>query len=257
MIRGVLLDIAGVIYDGDHALPGALDAVGRLREAGLALRFVTNTTRMTKRKVCQRLESFGLAVGENDLFTPTQAARDWLAAHDCSPSLLVHPGLAEEFKDQAGRAHRAVVIGDAGEGFDFARLNRAFRELIGGAPFIALAKNRSFKDDDGALSLDAGAFVAALEFATGREALVLGKPAPAFFQAALASLDCRLDEAAMVGDDAEADIAGALQAGLGTALLVRTGKYRDGDETRFVPPPTATVDNLSAAADWIVAHRAL
>lgn len=257
MIRGVLLDIAGVIYDGDNALPGALDAVERLRQAGLALRFVTNTTRMTKRKVWERLKGFGLGVAEDELFTPAAAARAWLAAHDCSPSLLVHPGLVEEFQDQAGRTHRAVVIGDAGETFDFARLNRAFRELVAGAAFIALAKNRSFKDDDGGLSLDAGAFVAALEFATGREALVLGKPAPAFFQAALASIDCRPDETAMIGDDAEADIAGGLQAGLGAALLVRTGKYRDGDETRFLPRPTATVANLAAAADWIVAQCAI
>lgn len=256
MIRGILLDLAGVIYDGDKPLPGALDAVARLRHSGLALRFVTNTTRMPKRKVLQRLAALGLDVAASELFTPAEAARSWLAANDCSPSLLVHPDLAEEFEGEGSRAHRAVVIGDAGQDFDFARLNRAFRELLGGARFIALAKNRSFKDDDGALSLDAGAFVTALEFASGREALVLGKPSPAFFQAALASMDCRPESGVMVGDDAEADIAGALKAGLSAALLVRTGKYRAGDETRFSPRPTATVADLSAAARWIIAQRA-
>jgi HAD superfamily hydrolase (TIGR01458 family) len=256
MIRGVLLDLAGVIYDGDHALPGALSAIDRLRRAGLSLRFVTNTTRMPKRKVLGRLAKLGLDIGEAELFTPAEAARNWLAANDCSPSLLVHPNLAEEFDGEAGRPHLAVIIGDAGEDFDFARLNHAFRELIGGAPFIALAKNRSFKDDDGGLSLDAGAFVTALEFATGREALVLGKPSPAFFQAALASMNCAPESAVMVGDDAESDIAGALGAGLAAAVLVRTGKYRAGDETRFSPRPTATVADLSAAVDWIVAQRA-
>ncbi|MGD9502492.1 MAG: TIGR01458 family HAD-type hydrolase [Methyloceanibacter sp.] len=255
MIRGVLLDLAGVIYDGDHALPGALAAIDRLRQAGLALRFVTNTTRMPKRKVLGRLAKFGLALPENEVFTPAEAARNWLAAHGCSPSLLVHPNLKQEFEGEGGRPRRAVIIGDAGEDFDFARLNRAFRELIGGAPFIALAKNRSFKDDDGQLSLDAGAFVAALEFATGREALVLGKPSPAFFQAALASMDCAPESAVMVGDDAESDIAGALSAGLGGAVLVRTGKYRAGDEERFSPKPTATVADLSAAVDWILSRR--
>lgn len=202
MVRGVLLDLAGVIYDGDQALPGALDAVGRLRQAGFSLRFVTNTTRMPKRKVLLRLSAVGLDVAESELFTPAEGARQWLAAHDCSPSLLVHPDLEEEFEGQSGRAQRAVVIGDAGEDFDFARLNRAFRELIAGAGFVALAKNRLFKDDDGMLSLDAGAFVTALEFATGREALVLGKPSPAFFTAALASMNCAPEVAVMVGDDA-------------------------------------------------------
>jgi len=255
MIRGALLDLAGVIYDGDRALPGASEAVERLRQAGLSLRFVTNTTRMPKRKILDRLAGLGLALPESELFTPAEAARDWLSAHDASPSLLVHPNLAEEFENLPALGGRAVVIGDAGESFDFASLNRAFRELIGGASFIALAKNRSFKDEDGKLSIDAGAFVTALEYASGKTALVLGKPAVAFFETALASMKCAPQDAVMVGDDAEADVAGALDAGLGMALLVRTGKYRKGDEERFSPPPTATVADLPAAAEWILARR--
>jgi ribonucleotide monophosphatase NagD (HAD superfamily) len=69
-------------------------------------------------------------------------------------------------------------------------------------------------------------------------------------------MDCPPDRAVMVGDDAEADVAGALRAGLSSAVLVRTGKYRPVDEARFDPKPTATVEDLSAAADWIVAHSA-
>jgi HAD superfamily hydrolase (TIGR01458 family) len=254
MIRAVLLDLAGVIYEGEKALPGALDAIDRLRHAGLSLRFVTNTTRMTKGMVLQRLSRLGLDLTENELFTPAQAVRKWLARNDCSPSLLVHPDLAAEFEGIPIGANRAVVVGDAGEAFDYASLNRAFRELNDGAQLIALAKNRSFKDTDGLLSLDAGAFVTALEFASQRTALVFGKPAPGFFEAALISMECPPKHAVMVGDDAEADVAGALRAGLGGAVLVRTGKYRPGDEERFDPPPTVTVESLSAAADWIVAH---
>jgi HAD superfamily hydrolase (TIGR01458 family) len=255
MIRGVLLDLAGVIYQGEYALPGAIDAVARLHRAGLLLRFVTNTTRATKRALHERLARLGLDIADGELFTPSQAARDWLAKNDRSPFLLVHPGLAKEFEDMPDRPKRAVIVGDAGPAFDYANLNSAFRELIGGAELIALAKNRTFKDEDGKLSLDAGAFVAALEYATGREALILGKPAPAFFAAALASMDCPPEHAVMVGDDAEADVAGALRAGLGRAVLVRTGKYRDGDEEQFAPPPTLTVENLPEAADWIIANR--
>jgi ribonucleotide monophosphatase NagD (HAD superfamily) len=133
---------------------------------------------MTKHMVLQRLARLGFGVTESELFTPARGAREWLARNDCSPSLLVHPDLAQEFEDDADRVHRAVVVGDAGEAFYYASLNRAFRELIAGAKLIALAKNRSFKDADGTLSLDAGAFVAALEFASQRTALVLGKPAP-------------------------------------------------------------------------------
>ena len=98
MISGVLLDLAGVIYEGENALPGALEAVDRLRHAGLSLRFVTNTTHMTEDMVLQRLASLGLGVTNSELFTPAQATREWLARNDCSPSLLVHPDLGQELE---------------------------------------------------------------------------------------------------------------------------------------------------------------
>jgi len=255
MIRGVLLDLAGVVYEGDHALPGAVEAVHRLHEAGLPIRFVTNTTTKTKKALVKRLAGLGLEITGEELFTPGQAARAWLAEHDASPLLLVHPNLEEEFADTPDRPKRAVVVGDAGHAFDFDNMNRAFRELIDGAAFLALAKNRAFMDEDGKLSLDAGAFVTALEYSSEKQATVLGKPSPDFFKAALASMDCAPEDAVMVGDDAESDVSGALKAGLAHAILVRSGKYRDGDEERFDPPPTAVVEDLAAAAAWIIDHR--
>lgn len=252
MIRGVLLDLAGVVYDGEQPIAGAIGAVERLRDAGLPLRFVSNTTRSTKQAILARLHGMGLAAGTDELFTPSAAARAWLAHHRCTPHLLVHRGLEPEFRGLPRAGRPAVVIGDAGDGFTYRALNDAFRTLTEGAEFLALAGNRSFRDADGGLSLDAGPFVAALEFATGRRATVLGKPSADFFLAALAGMGCPAGEAVMVGDDAEGDVAGALRAGLSVALLVRSGKYRPGDEARFEPPPTATVDDLAAAADWII-----
>ena len=253
MISGVLLDLAGVLYDGESVIPGATDAVARLREAGLPVRFVSNTTRANKQSILDRLGRLGFSVANSELFTPAQAAREWLGQHDRSPYLLVHPDLAADFQDLASSGEKAVIVGDAGVAFDYLALNSAFRELIKGADFLALAENRTFKDADGELSLDAGAFVAALEFASQRSAIVLGKPSPAFFLSALASMGCPVAEAVVVGDDAETDIAGALQTGLAYALLVRTGKYRRGDENRFKPSPTAIVRDISAAVDWIMA----
>ncbi|MEZ2128237.1 MULTISPECIES: TIGR01458 family HAD-type hydrolase [unclassified Sinorhizobium] len=255
MINGVLLDLAGVVYDGEDVLPGAAEAIARLRETGLPIRFVSNTTRSSRQAIVERLDRFGLSIASGELFTPAQAAREWLKQHDLSPHLLVHPDLASEFHGLAGCQGKAVIVGDAGETFDYLTLNRAFRALTEGADFLALASNRTFQDRDGKLSLDAGAFVAALEFASQRSAVVLGKPSPAFFRSALASMNCSKAEAVMIGDDAEVDVAGALETGISRALLVRTGKYRDGDERRFKPSPTATVADLSAAADWIIAAR--
>lgn len=255
MIRGVLLDLAGVVYEGDHVLPGAIDAVARLHQAGLPMRFVTNTTTKTKQALLARLTRLGLEITGEELFTPGQAARAWLEQHGASPVLLVHPNLEEEFVGIPDRGKRTVVVGDAGQGFTYDNLNRAFRALTDGADLVALAKNRTFKGDDGKLSLDAGAFVAALEYASGKKAIVLGKPSADFFKGALASMDCAPKDTVMVGDDAEADVAGALKAGLANAVLVRTGKFREGDDTRFEPHPTVTVEDLPAAADWILASR--
>ncbi|GLS33950.1 HAD-superfamily subfamily IIA hydrolase, TIGR01458 [Mesorhizobium albiziae] len=255
MISGVLLDLAGVIYDGDVAIPGAVEAVALLRGMGLPLRFASNTTRSAKQTVLDRLHRLGLVVAKDELFTPAQAACAWLIEHGCSPHLLVHPDLEPDFHGLPKGGKRAVIIGDAGEALDYVSLNAAFRELNDGADFLALAINRTFKDADGRLSLDVGPFVAALEFACQRKATVLGKPSPDFFRAALSSMNCPTGEAVMVGDDAESDVAGALGAGLAAALQVRTGKYRAGDEARFDPRPTAVVDDLKGAAEWIVARR--
>ena len=254
MIRGVLLDLAGVLYAGDAALPGAAEAVARLRDSGVPLRFLTNSTRTPKARLLDKLAGLSIAVAPEELFTPAQAARDRLAAEGWAPHLLVHPDLADEFADCTMEGPPALVLGDAGTGFSYEALNAAFRVLADGAPFLALAANRVFLDADGKLSLDAGAFVAALEFASGSKAEVLGKPAPGYFRAAAQSMGLALSEVAMVGDDAEADVAGALAAGAGRAVLVRTGKYRAGDEARFAPAPSATVAGIAAAADWLLAQ---
>lgn len=255
MIRAVLLDLAGVVYDGDTPIPGAVAAIGRLRAEGLPIRFVSNTTRSPHRAIVAQLASLGVSVERDELFTPARAAVDWLAREGCVPHLLVHPDLVPEFAGNKVGDRRAVVVGDAAEAFTYAAMNGAFRQLIDGAEFLALALNRTFEDADGGLSLDAGAFVAALEFAAGKQATVLGKPARDFFHAALAGLQCAPGQAVMVGDDAESDVAGALRAGIGSALLVRTGKYRAGDESRHAPHPSAAVDDLAAAVDWILRKR--
>ncbi|WP_363449544.1 TIGR01458 family HAD-type hydrolase [Mesorhizobium sp.] len=252
----MLLDLLGVVYDGDTPITGAAAAIERLRNAGLLLRFVSNTTRSPRGAVIAQLAAMSIKVADEELLTPARAAVEWLRKHGRQPHLLVHPDLEVEFSGLEGGSGHAVVVGDAGEAFDHASLNRAFRELVAGADFVALAINRTFRDADGLLSLDTGAFVAALEFASGRSPVVLGKPSRDFFLSALAGLNSPPVDAVMVGDDAESDVAGALSAGLGAALLVRTGKYRAGDETRFDPAPTALVDDLAAAADWIISRAA-
>ncbi len=253
LFKGILLDLGGVVYIGDKPYPGAIDAIDRLRNAGLAVRFLTNTTRTPKTLLLQKLRGMGLAVSDEELFTPSMAARALIEREGLAPHFLIHEDLAEDFEDLPDGKNAAVIVGDAAEGFTYDALNAAFRELEKGARFLALANNRSFRSTDGELSLDAGAFVAALSFASRKEPVVLGKPSPDFFEAALASMGCTPSEAAMVGDDVENDVGGAKASGI-EGVLVRTGKYREGDEYTIAPPPDHVAQDLAAAAYWILAQ---
>lgn len=250
MIHGVLIDLEGVLYVGGYPLPGAREALLSLRAAGIPVRFVTNSSRTTRGAIIDRLARMGLDVSIEHLFTPVVAARNYLIERKLTPHLLVHSNIRGEFADLLGPPPGAVLLGDAGSAFDYEALNRCFRLLLDGMPLLAMGSNRYFRDDGG-LSLDIGPFVAALEYAAELEAVVLGKPASDFFLAAVDSLELPPQDVIMIGDDAEMDVRGALAAGL-RGVLVRTGKYRSGDEAKVEPHGGRVFDDLDAVVDYIL-----
>ncbi len=253
-MKAILLDLDGVVTVGHKALPGSLDAIALVREAGIPLRFITNTTRRPRRRIVADLAELGLTVEETDVFTPAALAREFLLRLNLTPFLVVHPELQEEFADLPVGEGEAVVVGDAGPFFTYDLLNQAYRKILHGAEFFALAKNRNFLDHDHELSLDAGPFVSALEYASGETAWVLGKPSPTFFALAVESMGCAPEDVVMIGDDAEADIGGAMAAGL-EGILVRTGKYRPGQEAALPQRPTHVVVDLWAAVTFLCEER--
>jgi HAD superfamily hydrolase (TIGR01458 family) len=245
-VEGLLLDLSGVIYVQDEAVPGAAEALERLRGEGVPIRLVTNTTMRPRRSILERLERLGIEADPAELITPaTLAASRCAEAGYESVSLVVLDELREDLEglEERGNSVDAVIVGDLGEGWDYDILNRAFRQVMDGAALIALQKNRYWETAEG-LSLDAGPFVAALEYAAGREAEVVGKPSPAFFELALGELGVSADRAAMVGDDVEADVGGSMDAGL-AGILVRTGKYREDLVRESGIEPTATADSIA------------
>lgn len=246
MTKGLLLDIGGVFYVGEEALPGAVEAYGRLRASGLPFRMVTNTTRSPKRAVLEKLARLGFESADGDLVTAPEAAARYLQAHDLRPHLLVHPAIGGEFAELPSEEPNAVLVGDAGEAFTYDTLNAAFRVLMEGAVLLAMAGNRYFREADG-LSLDAGPFVAALEYASGQKAVMIGKPAREFFHAAAAPLGCDLGDVTMIGDDVDMDVNGAVEAGL-QGVLVKTGKYKQGDEAKLAKGADVAEDFPAALA---------
>ncbi|QEY61996.1 TIGR01458 family HAD-type hydrolase [Metapseudomonas lalkuanensis] len=231
MLQAVLLDISGVLHVDDQPLPGALQAMRLLQARGVPLRLITNTSRQGRTALHRQLTAMGFAVDPEQIFTAPRAVLRHVRAQGLRPYCLIHPGLEEEFADLLDLPDpNAVVLGDAELRFDYAHLDRAFQLLVDGAPLICMGDNRYFRSQ-GALHLDAGPFVRALEYAAGTSALVLGKPSSAFFASVLDDLGTSAAATLMIGDDVVADVLGAQQAGL-TACLVRTGKYRAGDEAR-------------------------
>ena len=227
--QALLIDIDGVLHVGSEPIEGARQALDVLRARSVPFRLVTNTTSRSRRLVVERLVAMGLDIAEAEVLTPAA-----LAVRHCRDrgyarvALHVAPALREDLaglNDVRSGDVEAVIVGDLGEEFTYERLNTIFRQLHDGAELVALQRNRVWQREDG-LVLDAGPFVVALESAMGREATVIGKPSPAFFDAALAELGVEAADTAMVGDDVEADVGGALDAGL-DAVLVRTGKVRD------------------------------
>ena len=212
----------------------------------MLLRFVTNTTAYSRDRTLEKLARLGLGVDDRELITPAA-----LAVQHCRErghhrvALIMNEEVKRDFKELeeiSGRAE-AVIIGDLGSAFGYDVLNHAFRQVMDGAELIALQKNRYWMRADG-LSLDVGPFVAAIEYATGRDAYVVGKPAKGFFEQVLAAVGVDAGAAAMVGDDIESDIGGALRAGL-DAILVRTGKYREDRVRESGIQPTRIVDSIA------------
>ena len=245
-VRAVLIDLDGVLYVEDEPVPGAHEAVSRLRDGGRVLRFVTNTTSRSRPATLEKLRRLGFSLEDEDLVTPAAlAVRHCLDEGRRRVSLLMNDEVKGDFValDEDDDEPEAVIVGDLGEEFAYPVLNRAFRHVMAGAELIALQRNRFWQQADG-LSLDVGPFVAALEYATSREAYVVGKPARTFFSEVLRDAGFEADAAAMVGDDIETDVGGAVDAGL-AGILVRTGKYRADAVASSKIEPTATVDSIA------------
>jgi len=247
-IRGVLFDLDGTIYQGNELIEGAAATLDWLRQQEFPFCFVTNTTSKPRQVVVEKLGRLGIDVPVDSIFTAPAVAYRYLLEHDLRRCyFLLKPTLLADFKgiETVDENPQAVVIGDLGDEFAYNNLNRAFRFLLDGARFITLARNRYFHADDG-LSLDVGPFVAALEYATRREALLLGKPADTFFHTAVESLEIQPGEALMVGDDVESDVLGAQAVGL-HGVAVKTGKYR----ADLMPEDVESIESIGDLPRWL------
>ena len=257
-IDALLLDIDGVLAVSWEPLPGAVAAMRRLREEGIPFRLITNTTTKTRHDLGETLRGVGFDVADDEIVTAVVATVTYLRS--------VHPGAKVHVLSDGDAGDdlegvelvgvddaEVIVLGGASTDFTYEAMNRIFRRLMDGATLVGMHRNLFWKTSEG-WELDAGAYIAGLEQAAGVEATICGKPDAAYFGAALQALDVAADRAAMVGDDVVNDILGAQRAGL-TGILVKTGKYRSGDESTAEGDADEVVDSLADVPGLVASRR--
>ena len=251
-IHGLLIDLDGVLYVGETPVPGAREVIKRLAAERIPRRYLTNTTTRTASSVIQKLRRLGFDVHEGEVFSPITATIRFLNSLG-KPSVnpIVRDSVLPEFDDFPRNNERPefVVIGDIGAAWSYPLVNTIFTQLHAGAELIAMHKNKFFQGEEG-LQVDIGAFVAGLEFVSGKKARVIGKPSRDFFELALDSLQLPASEAAMIGDDIETDIGGGKASGL-YGILVKTGKYRNGCEINAEYSPDRLIDSFGDLFEYL------
>ncbi|XP_005637888.1 phospholysine phosphohistidine inorganic pyrophosphate phosphatase isoform X3 [Canis lupus baileyi] len=203
-VRGVLLDISGVLYDGGEdggsPIPGSVEAVARLKRSRLKVRFCTNESQKSRGNLVGLLRRLGFDISEGEVTAPAPAASLILKERGLRPHLLVHDGVRSEFDQNDMSNPNCVVIADAGEAFSYQNMNKAFQVLmeLENPVLISLGKGRYYKETSG-LMLDVGAYTKALEYACGIEAEVVGKPSPEYFRSALKEMAVEAHETHSIG----------------------------------------------------------
>ena len=277
--KAALIDLSGTVHIGDKAIDGAIEACRKLYRSGIKVKFLTNTTTKSLSSLLRQLRSIGFdesAIASQDsIMTSAVAAKELLLRNNLKPLFLVENILLDDFAglDLDHATPNCVLVGLSPSEFHYQKLNEAFRLLLKlkeeqqnndsaslRTPLlIAIHRAKYFKDKDQELSLGPGGFVSLLEDAAGVTATVVGKPSLDFFQSAIKSMGVSAHETVMIGDDVVSDIGGALSAGLGAAILVRTGKYLEGDEskldTKIGSQTTMVVDSVVDAVQHIFAKN--
>lgn len=251
-IKGLVLDMDGVLHIGDRAIPGAAATLRLLRERGIPFRFITNTSVRPPDELQRAMIALGLDVREGEIFSAVAATRSYLEqAGRPRCHLLVAEAVQGCFAQFPRDDHAPdyVVVGDIGERWNYAILNEVFGMLMRGAKLVCMHRNRYWQTEQG-LKMDIGAFVAGLEYVSGQQATVIGKPSWDFFRLTVQALGLTAGEVAIVGDDIESDIGGGQAVGL-RGILVRTGKYREELVLQSAVKPDHVIASIADLPDLL------
>ena len=252
-ITGVLFDLDGVFYVGNQLISGGNETLAWLRKQGIKYQFITNNTTLSRSALTEKLKGLGLNIQEDELLSANYAGvlqLEKMGLKRCR--LILTKAAQKDYPPNVLKDPEAIVIGDIGNSWDYDLLNELMNQILGGAELIALHKGRYFQTETG-LQLDSGAFVAALEHATGKKAQLVGKPSQAFFEMGSSLLGSKPNELLMVGDDLVNDIQGAQDAGY-QSVLVQTGKYREALVKQSDISPDGIIPSIAELPSYLLSN---
>lgn len=235
---GVIFDIDGVLEFQGGLVPGAVETVAAVREAGLAVGFLTNSTLKSRASCAEKLRCRGFEVYEGEVVTASYATATYLREQQARSCWVLLDGDGRREFDglpQDEEAPEYVVVGDYRQGLNWTNMNHALRLLLRGSRLVGMQSellDRSGSQDE---MLNVGAWVMMLEQAAGVKATYIGKPEAYVFNLLLKTMGLDRQQVLMVGDKASTDIRGANYAGLPSVLL-RTGEFNESDLDSSVQP---------------------
>ena len=239
----LLIDFDGVIRLGNIPAPDAKEFFSFIEKKKIPACVISNTTLKTSSEIKDFFNNNNIEFNIPAV-TASEAALQYAKENYKRVKVYSIESIKKIFADLLVEENpEAVIVGDLVDGWSYDILNEIFRDVYSGADLIAMQKNKFWKPDGKTLCLDAGSFIKAIEYATSKEALLIGKPSPIYFKAALKMLGDENSEFLMLGDDLETDIAGSQNIG-GKGILIFTGKTKfplpDNSEIK----PTYEAKNL-------------
>ncbi len=255
---GVICDLDGTVYLSGRPIPGAVEALARVRAEGVRVVFVSNNPLRDARSYADRLTGLGIPAEPGDILTSGAVMAAWLREHTPGARVLLlgEDSLRRELETAGATVvdrgvDADVVVASFDRTFTYARWVEAFEGIRSGARFVATNPDRTCPVDGGEVP-DAGGIIAALETSTRRSVeAVMGKPSPLMLETALRVLRCRASDVLVVGDRIETDVELGHRGGVATALVL-TGVTDDDTAAAAYPKPTYVLRSLAELPDVIL-----
>lgn len=251
--KGFLIDMDGVIYKGTDPIPGAAEFIAHLKAKGYPFLFLTNNSQRTSRDVCYKLRKMGFDVQDEDIFTCAMATARYLASRkeEGTAYVIGEGGLLNELHNVGYSIvddHPDYVIIGEGRTIMLESVDKAINMIMNGAKLIATNLDPNCPVGDGKYRAGCGAFVAMLEFATGKQAFSVGKPSPIMMRMARKTLQLATDETIMIGDTMSTDILGAGSMGF-TTVLTLSGVTNTEDLDKYGYSPDFIIRSVKDLLD--------